>query len=75
MDFNRLIGMIARLFMRKAVGKGIAAATRAGRKAGGTAGGGQGGSAGKTPPAPGGNSRDMVKRARQAARITRRMGR
>jgi hypothetical protein len=66
MDLNRLLQTVVRMFLRKGVNWGIkTATTRASRKPG-------------TPPAGADQSRaarDLAKRARQAARITRRLGR
>lgn len=76
MDFSRLLNMVARIFLRKAITKGVDMATRAGRQGGSSAGAaGAGAKGGRGAPAPGGNSRELVKRARQAARIARRFGR
>jgi hypothetical protein len=70
MDFNRLAQMLMRIFTRKAVNFGIRKGT------GMIAGKGKPGAGGKAADATQANAaRDTAKRARQAARITRRLGR
>jgi hypothetical protein len=66
MDLNRILSMISRIFVRKAVNKGIDYAARRGKDP-----------AQMTPAErkQAGDARALAKRARQAARITRRMGR
>lgn len=66
MNVNQIVNMVMRIFVRKGVNWGINKGT--------------GMLAKRTPAKPGGAShaasaRDVAKRARQAAKITRRMGR
>ncbi|MBK5932795.1 hypothetical protein C8N32_102163 [Rhodovulum imhoffii] len=71
MNANQLLNMVTRLLMRRVVGKGvdagINAASRAVSKRGGT---------GQEPQgAPNPQVGETAKRAKQAMRVTRRMGR
>lgn len=66
MDMNRIFTMFSRIFVRKAVNKGIDVATRRGKAPAEM-------SAAERKQAA--DARAMIKRARQAARITRRLGR
>ena len=65
MNMNGLINMVIRMFARKAVNRAMRTTLR------GTARPPQAGGTG----APGASHRDAAKRARQAAKITRRFGR
>jgi hypothetical protein len=70
MDFNRLMNMLMRLFGRKIINYGIRKGTDI------VAGKGKPGAKPTAADSQQANAaRDMSKRARQAARITRRMGR
>ncbi len=73
MNLDRLMTMISRLFVRKAINaamtKGIDMATR------GTAGRAGGGPATPADAEQARKARGIDKRARQAARLTRRLGR
>jgi hypothetical protein len=69
MNVNQLINMVLKLFLRKAVNGGITAGMRK------ISGGGKGGSAGQTgAPIDAGQSQQVVRKARQAARAARRIG-
>ncbi len=63
MNMGGLINMVLRMFMRRAINKGI------------SKGIGMATSKGKKPAGPALKGRESAKRARQAARITRRLGR
>ncbi len=66
MNLNQIINMILRIFVRKGVNMGITkGASYMARRSPGKPGG----------PDQSATARDLAKRARQAAKITRRMGR
>lgn len=70
MDLNRLLNMVLRIFVRKGVNwginKGVDYAARRGKPSGQMT---------QTDHAQARSARDLAKRARKAARITRRLGR
>ena len=71
MNLNQIVDMVVRIFVRKGVRWGINKGAGMLAKKGTPAG-----TAGAKGPAAGGHDpRALAKRARQAARITRRMGR
>lgn len=66
MNMNRMIGMVLRMVLRPLISRGInKGISRMGGK----------GASGSTPPGANARSREVAKRARQAAKITRRIGR
>lgn len=66
MNMNRMIAMLVRMFLRPLISRGInKGISRMGGK----------GASGTTVPGANARSREVAKRARQAAKITRRIGR
>lgn len=79
MNFDQIVNMITRLFIRKAVNtgvrKGLDMANRRGKVDAGKAEGGKAAGASPQDTAEARAARDMAKRARKAAQLTRRLGR